>query len=56
MLLMFGVGLRFSIKDLLSVTRIALPGAIVQMAIASILGVLLGLFGNGLSVKARSLG
>lgn len=44
MLLMFGVGLHFSINDLLSVKRIALPGAIVQMAIASILGLLLGRF------------
>ena len=38
MLLMFGVGLHFSINDLLSVKRIALPGAIVQMTIATILG------------------
>jgi len=30
MLLMFGVGLHFSLADLLSVRRIALPGAIVQ--------------------------
>jgi CPA2 family monovalent cation:H+ antiporter-2 len=38
MLLMFGVGLHFSINDLLSVKRVALPGAIVQMAIATLLG------------------
>jgi CPA2 family monovalent cation:H+ antiporter-2 len=38
-LLMFGVGLHFSIKDLLSVRAIALPGAIVQMAVATMLGV-----------------
>lgn len=38
MLLMFGVGLHFSIKDLLSVKRIALPGAIVQMGLATLLG------------------
>lgn len=38
MLLMFGVGLHFSINDLLSVKRIALPGAIVQMTLATILG------------------
>ncbi len=38
MLLMFGVGLHFSINDLLSVKRIALPGAIVQMTIATLLG------------------
>ncbi|MDP1765715.1 MAG: YbaL family putative K(+) efflux transporter [Methylotenera sp.] len=39
MLLMFGVGLHFSINDLMSVKRIALPGAIVQMAIATLLGI-----------------
>jgi CPA2 family monovalent cation:H+ antiporter-2 len=38
MLLMFGVGLHFSIDDLLSVKRIALPGAVVQMSIATVLG------------------
>jgi monovalent cation:H+ antiporter-2, CPA2 family len=38
MLLMFGVGLHFSIEDLMSVKRIALPGAIVQMSIATLLG------------------
>ncbi|KMN81188.1 sodium:proton antiporter [Chromobacterium sp. LK11] len=35
MLLMFGVGLHFSMKDLLSVKRIAVPGAIVQMSAAT---------------------
>ena len=39
MLLMFGVGLHFSIKDLMAVRKIALPGAIVQMLVATILGV-----------------
>lgn len=38
MLLMFGVGLHFSIKDLLAVKRIALPGAMVQMTCATALG------------------
>jgi CPA2 family monovalent cation:H+ antiporter-2 len=38
MLLMFGVGLHFSIHDLLAVKRIALPGAILQMAIATLMG------------------
>ncbi len=37
-LLMFGVGLHFSIKDLLSVRRIAVPGAIVQIFCAAGLG------------------
>jgi len=38
MLLMFGVGLHFSLNDLLSVKRIALPGALVQMGFATLLG------------------
>lgn len=38
-LLMFGVGLHFSLKDLLSVRKIALPGAIVQIAVATLMGV-----------------
>jgi len=38
MLLMFGVGLHFSMDDLLAVKRIALPGAIVQIAVATLLG------------------
>lgn len=38
MLLMFGVGLHFSLGDLLSVKRIALPGAVVQMGLATALG------------------
>jgi CPA2 family monovalent cation:H+ antiporter-2 len=37
-LLMFGVGLHFSLKDLLSVKSIAIPGALVQIAIATLLG------------------
>ncbi|PKP98360.1 MAG: Kef family K(+) transporter [Alphaproteobacteria bacterium HGW-Alphaproteobacteria-13] len=43
-LLMFGVGLHFSLKDLLSVRNIAVPGAIVQIAVASALGIMLGLW------------
>jgi CPA2 family monovalent cation:H+ antiporter-2 len=42
MLLMFGVGLHFSIDDLLSVKRIALPGAVVQMSLATGLGIAIG--------------
>lgn len=41
MLLMFGVGLHFSLDDLLAVKRIAVPGAIVQMAVATVLGMAL---------------
>ncbi|MGJ0485785.1 MAG: YbaL family putative K(+) efflux transporter [Methylomicrobium sp.] len=38
MLLMFGVGLHFSLDDLLEVRKIALPGAILQIAVATTLG------------------
>ncbi|WP_127997381.1 YbaL family putative K(+) efflux transporter [Piscinibacter defluvii] len=38
MLLMFGVGLHFSLDDLMAVKRIAVPGAVVQMAAATALG------------------
>ena len=41
MLLMFGVGLHFSLKDLLSVRAIAIPGAIGQIAAATVLGMVL---------------
>jgi CPA2 family monovalent cation:H+ antiporter-2 len=37
-LLMFGVGLHFSLDDLLAVRRIAVPGAIVQIVAATLLG------------------
>ena len=37
-LLMFGIGLHFSLKDLLSVRAIAIPGAIVQIVAATALG------------------
>lgn len=42
-LLMFGVGLHFSLKDLLSVRRIAIPGAIGQIAVATAFGAALGI-------------
>ena len=38
MLLMFGVGLHFSMDDLLAVRKIAVPGAVVQMTVATALG------------------
>jgi len=38
MLLMFGVGLHFSLEDLWAVRKIALPGAIIQIAVATALG------------------
>ena len=37
-LLMFGVGLHFSLRDLLSVKNIAVPGAIGQIAVATLMG------------------
>ena len=40
---MFGGGLRFSLRDLMAVRAIAVPGAIGQIAVASILGTGLGL-------------
>jgi monovalent cation:H+ antiporter-2, CPA2 family len=63
MLLMFGVGLHFTLDDLLAVRRIALPGAIVQIAVASLLGMSVaafwgwslaagGVFGLALSVAS----
>jgi CPA2 family monovalent cation:H+ antiporter-2 len=41
MLLMFGVGLHFSLGDLLAVRKIAVPGAVVQMTVATALGMAL---------------
>lgn len=43
-LLMFGVGLHFSLRDLVAVRAIAVPGAIGQITVASVLGTVLGLF------------
>lgn len=37
-LLMFGVGLHFSLRDLIDSRKIALPGAVVQMAVATLIG------------------
>ncbi|MET0249601.1 MAG: cation:proton antiporter, partial [Sphingobium sp.] len=62
-LLMFGVGLHFSLKDLLEVKHIAVPGAIAQIGVATLLGMglshymgwpLLGgiIFGLALSVAS----
>lgn len=38
MLLMFGVGLHFSLADLMAVRRIAVPGAVAQIGVATLLG------------------
>src|SRR5215467_3731041 len=40
-LLMFGVGLQFHVEELLAVRRVAIPGAVVQSAVATVLGVFL---------------
>jgi CPA2 family monovalent cation:H+ antiporter-2 len=49
MLLMFGVGLHFSLDDLLAVRAIAVPGAVLQIAVATALGVALAFaWGYGL--------
>jgi CPA2 family monovalent cation:H+ antiporter-2 len=42
-LLMFGVGLHFSLKDLMAVKNIAIPGAIAQITIATLLGLALAM-------------
>nr|WP_153368479.1 cation:proton antiporter [Rhizobium sp. ICMP 5592] len=48
-LLMFGVGLHFSAADLLAVRGVAIPGAIGQIAIATLLGIgLASLWGWGI--------
>src|SRR3954449_552 len=47
-LLLFGVGLHFRPRDLLAVWRVALPGAVAQVALAAALGGALGAFGFGL--------
>lgn len=44
MLLMFGVGLHFSLDDLMEVKKIALPGAILQIAVATLLGMGMAIF------------
>ncbi len=42
-LLMFGVGLHFSLKDLMSVRALAIPGAVAQIGFATLLGAAMGL-------------
>jgi len=62
-LLMFGVGMHFSFRELLAVRAIALPGAVAQIGAATVMGALLGrwmgwsweagiLFGLALSVAS----
>lgn len=54
-LLMFGVGLHFSIRDLLSVRAVALPGALLRIALVTPLGWALARFGFGWSDGAGVL-
>lgn len=44
MLLMFGVGMHFSVQDLLAVRNIAVPGALLQILVATVTGALLAWF------------
>ena len=41
-LLMFGVGIHFSLRDLAAVRAIAIPGALIQIVVATLLGLMLG--------------
>ncbi|RIX32127.1 YbaL family putative K(+) efflux transporter [Sphingomonas edaphi] len=43
-LLMFGVGLHFSVRDLMKVRKIAVPGAVAQIAVATVMGAGLALY------------
>jgi voltage-gated potassium channel Kch len=55
-LLMFGVGLHFSLKDLLSVRAIAIPGAVVQIGFATALGAAKGeVFASANAAGAKRL-
>jgi len=49
-LMMFGVGLHFKLEDLISVKRIAIPGALGQTAVATLVGALL-IVGLGWSLQ-----
>lgn len=55
-LLMFGVGIHFSFKDLMNVRRIAIPGALFQIACAVLLGVNMGMLWGLPPVEATLLG
>ncbi|MBI1275321.1 sodium:proton antiporter [bacterium] len=55
-LLMFGVGLHFSVKDLMEVRHIALPGAIAQIAVATLMGCVVAHFWNWPVISSMMLG
>jgi CPA2 family monovalent cation:H+ antiporter-2 len=50
-LLMFGVGLQFHLDELLAVWRVAVPGAVIQSLVATVLGTLVGI-GFGWTMSA----
>jgi CPA2 family monovalent cation:H+ antiporter-2 len=56
MLLMFGVGLHFSLADLMAVRKIAIPGAVVQMLVATALGAGLAIWWGWSSAGALVFG
>ena len=56
MLLMFGVGLHFSIDDLMAVRRIAIPGAVVQIGVATAMGAGLALWWGWTPIAALVFG
>jgi CPA2 family monovalent cation:H+ antiporter-2 len=56
MLLMFGVGLHFSVDDLLSVRKIAIPGALVQMGVTTAMGAVLATWWGWSPAGAMVLG
>lgn len=55
-LLMFGVGLHFSPADLMKVRRVAIPGALVQIAVATLLGWGLGRLMGMSNLEAALMG
>jgi CPA2 family monovalent cation:H+ antiporter-2 len=55
-LLMFGVGLHFRLRDLLNVRRIAIPGAISQVTVAAALGTLSGVIFQWSTMSGLMLG
>ncbi|RUR07610.1 cation:proton antiporter [Legionella sp. km772] len=56
MLLMFGVGMHFSLADLMRVRKIAVPGALVQIIVATLMGTCVALFWGWDSKSAIILG
>jgi CPA2 family monovalent cation:H+ antiporter-2 len=55
-LLMFGVGLHFSLHDLVAVRRIVFPGALIPILVASVMGTLLGVLMGWTTGEAIVLG